>query len=526
MKVRGRPGSFAHPKVLFGGAPSDHSLENNTMLTRRNMLKGSVLGTLAATAASAHAFTKAPQHWDAEYDIVIVGAGDGGLAAACLALQKGLKTVILEKTAIVGGSSLLCGGKWAVTDTVDQHERGIVDNDELALADMLKTGQYKNDPELVKAYLKETKEHYNFIRLERGIKPTEITHGGGATVARAHNFTPAVLVGDMKKYVEEKGGKILLRTPAERLVWDSEFDGIGGVKAKDRTGKTIYIKAKLGVLLAAGGFVMNRKMLEKFNPLMLKAQSMAGGGCTGDGILMAMAYGADTLDTEYIKATFCYPADLKYEGTTCQAFWSGAIITNKAGKRIVDESISYKLLGDAALKQEDGIGYIVFDEPIRQKRMKAKIKEKKWMELYDKGQEPGCAYRGNTLEEVAKKAGIDPKGLVETVTNYNRNVEAGIKDPEFGRTSINAGSGKLVKIETGPFYIYPATARLIATYCGVKINTRAEVLNVFGEKIPHLYACGEMTGGIHGAAYMTGSSIGKAMAFGRIAVKSMTDQKA
>lgn len=491
------------------------------MLNRRSFLKTGVISTLAATS-QAHAFTPAPQKWDAEYDIIIIGAGDGGLAAGCLAMQKGLKTLILEKTAIVGGSSLLCGGKWAVTDTVDQHERGIVDSDEKALADMLKTGQYKNDPELIKAYLKETKEHYNFIRLERGIKPTEITHGGGSTVPRAHNFPPLLLVGDMKKYVLEKGADLKLNTPAERLVWDNELEVIGGVKAKNKDGQILYFKAKKGVLLAAGGFAMNPKMLQRFNPLMLKAQARAGGGCTGDGILMAMAYGADTLDTEYIKATFCYPANPRHSGS-CQAFWSGAIITNKKGKRIVDESVSYKLLGDAALKEENGIAYIVFDEPIRQKRMKAKLVEKKWMELYDQGKEPECAFRGNTIEEVAIKAGLDPKGLKETITRYNSNIDNKIPDPDFNRTSINSGSGELVKIETGPFYIYPATARLIATYCGVKINTKAEVLNVFGEKIPHLYACGEMTGGVHGAAYMTGSSIGKAMAFGRIAVKSMME---
>ena len=93
-------------------------------------------------------------------------------------------------------------------------------------------------------------------------------------------------------------------------------------------------------------------------------------------------------------------------------------------------------------------------------------------------------------------------------------------------SSFNPRSGELVKIESGPFSIYPATARLIATYCGVKINTKAEVLNVFGDKISHLCACWEMTGGIRGVAYMTSSSIGKVMAFGRIAVKSMSSNLA
>ena len=85
------------------------------MLNRRSFLKTGVISTLAATS-QAHAFTPAPQKWDAEYDIIIIGAGDGGLAAGCLAMQKGLKTLILEKTAIVGGSSLLGGyaEDWAV----------------------------------------------------------------------------------------------------------------------------------------------------------------------------------------------------------------------------------------------------------------------------------------------------------------------------------------------------------------------------------------------------------------------------
>ena len=139
----------------------------------------------------------------------------------------------------------------------------------------------------------------------------------------------------------------------------------------------------------------------------------------------------------------------------------------------------------------------------------------------DQGKEPPVCFRGYTPEEVAQKAGIDPAGLAATVQRYNSNIEKGVTDPEFGRTSINSGSGKLVKIETGPFYLFPATARLIATYCGVKVDTKARVIDVFGNPIPGLYACGEMTGGFHGAAYMTGSSWGKTMAFGRIAVKTM-----
>ena len=96
--------------------------------------------------------------------------------------------------------------------------------------------------------------------------------------------------------------------------------------------------------------------------------------------------------------------------------------------------------------------------------MKAKLVEKKWMELYDQGKEPECAFRGSTIEEVAIKAGLDPKGLKETITRYNSNIDNKIPDPDFNRTSINSGSGELVKIETGPFIsIRPQLALLPPT---------------------------------------------------------------
>lgn len=114
---------------------------------------------------------------------------------------------------------------------------------------------------------------------------------------------------------------------------------------------------------------------------------------------------------------------------------------------------------------------------------------------------------------------MDPKLVKETVEKYNKGIKEG-KD-EFGRTSLTRGFGKPVPLEKGPFYIIPTTAALIGTYCGLKINEKAQVINVFGEVIPALYAAGELTGGVHGAAYMTGTAFGKAICFGRIAIDSI-----
>lgn len=197
-------------------------------------------------------------------------------------------------------------------------------------------------------------------------------------------------------------------------------------------------------------------------------------------------------------------------------YYDGAIIVNSDGKRFVNESLSYKLLADAALAQKDPNNFQLFDEPLRVAMRDKSAKYKKLLSPMDNGGETDYCLRGDTLEEAAKKAGIPPEALTATVERYNQAVDSG-KDTEFGRTSLTSGFGKLVKIEKGPFYLYRSRGRIIATYCGLRIDPKGEVVDVFGEPIRGLWACGEVCGGVHGAAYMTGTAVCKAMAYGRIA---------
>ena len=86
--------------------------------------------------------------------------------------------------------------------------------------------------------------------------------------------------------------------------------------------------------------------------------------------------------------------------------------------------------------------------------------------------------------------------------------------------------GKPTAIETAPFYAFESTVAMLATYAGISVNAKAQVVNPYGEPIPGLYAAGEVTGGFHGAGYMTGSSLGKAAVFGRLAVKAAVSENA
>jgi fumarate reductase flavoprotein subunit len=217
----------------------------------------------------------------------------------------------------------------------------------------------------------------------------------------------------------------------------------------------------------------------------------------------------------YIKATFGFaPNPNSIQNDFALVFYKGAIIVNKDGKRFVNESISYKLVGDAALLQPDALGFQIYDAAIRAEAMKDPLNA---IEALEKN---GKVFSGQTLAEVAQKIKIPAQALEQAVKTYNDNVAKGV-DPQFGRTTLVASFGKPVPIDKPPFYGFPSTAVILGTYGGILTNDRVQVLDVFGKPIPGLYAAGEIMGGVHGAAYMTGTAFGKALIFGRLAANEL-----
>ena len=243
---------------------------------------------------------------------------------------------------------------------------------------------------------------------------------------------------------------------------------------------------------------------------MRYAKAIAGLGCHGDGIKMVQEFGANLLDTPYVKATYGFAMNASTINDSAFAFYSGGIIINKQGRRIVDESLSYKLLGDVVLMQEGAYAYQIYDESMRQNALTKGLGSGSPELLESKG----IILKANSIKELAMMAELDPEVVEKTVNDYNSYVEAKT-DPEFGRKHLSGSYGDLVKIETGPFYCLQSTAVLLATYCGVKVAPDCQVLNVYDEPILGLYATGEMIGGFHGAAYMSGTSFCKTQVLGR-----------
>lgn len=443
-------------------------------------------------------------------DFLVVGGGLAGFAAALTAAQAGLQVVVLEKTAHTGGSSAMSGGCLAFAGTDLQRKHGIEDSSPLLFSDMVDVGKGECDESLVRLYTDNQLHTYEWLTRNGVVFSDAIEAASGQSVPRVHNVDPADMVRQLQNAALATGNVTLwLQSRARRLLREADGRVVGATV--EREGETLVVHARRAVLLASGGFVQDRALIHRFAPHYDNAVFIGGEGNEGDGLRMAWALGADVRDLPYIKGTFGkHPID-EHNHHACLAVYKGAIAVNQEGKRFVDESQSYKLLGDAVMQQSDGVGYQILDHGI----MHSGDNQIRILD-FTRRLEEGLFVQAHTLEELARLIDVPQEVFLAQVSAYNEAVRNGL-EPEFGRKHLVHHHGQLRTIEHGPFYAYPSTAAVFGTYCGVVVDAGLRVIDVFGEPIEGLLAAGEMIGGFHGAAYMTGSALGKAAVFGRLA---------
>ena len=481
------------------------------------------MAAMAGVLAGGHIFPKEAQaesmlrSWAMETDVVIVGGGGGGLAAAVEAASHGSRVILIEKTRLLGGSSIICGGALAFAGTDLQASNNVKDSDELFYKDLLKVGKNVNDINQVKAYVDNQLETYYWLK-KAGVKFYSLGIVSGMSVPRSHSTKPHEIIKILKDLAKKKGVNIITECAAKRLITDCKTGKVCGIVA-DKKGKEINIGAAKGVILTSGGFARNKDILEKFVPPVAHSKAITGLGNYGDGLKMAWAAGADIKDMPYIKATFGQHPTSPGKSDRMHIYYQGAIIVNKEGKRYVNESISYKLLGDEVFKQPGSVGFAIYDQAIRDEEMN------NGMARVGKIEKKGLVYKADTIEDLAQKAGLPVAALKETIARYNKDIKSG-KDAQFGRDTLVAGYGKPVAIMNPPYFAYPCTGAVLGTYGGILIDKDGHVLDVFGSPIDGLYAAGEVVGGLHGAAYMTGTAFGKALVFGRISGRNVSGKKA
>ncbi|MES2262561.1 MAG: FAD-dependent oxidoreductase [Pseudomonadota bacterium] len=443
--------------------------------------------------------------------LVIVGGGLAGFCAALAAAEAGLEVVLLEKQPLIGGSSSMSGGCLAFAGTDLQRSQGIDDSSERLFQDLREVGKFDNSEEVVRAYADHQLQTYEWLKSHGVAFLPVIEAASGQSVPRVHTVDPADCVRQLAAAARATGKvTVLTSAAARRLLRDAGSRRVTGVLAECNDGMAKFF-GSCGVLLASGGFCRNPELVHRFAPDYDDAVFIGGDGNVGDGLKMAWQLGADFCDMAYIKGTFGkHPVDMNNHHS-CLAVYKGAIAVNQQGKRFVDESISYKLLGDACMRQQYSTSYQILDQDIFESGdNRVRILD------FERRLDEGLFVQADTLEQLARLIEVPADILAETVARYNRFVDDGC-DAEFGRQHLVHKHGELQAIRRGPFYAYPSTAAVFGTYCGLRIDGGMRVLDVFGQRINGLLAAGEVAGGLHGAAYMTGSALGKAAIFGRIA---------
>jgi fumarate reductase flavoprotein subunit len=440
--------------------------------------------------------------------VLVLGSGLAGCAALLAAAEAGQHALLLEKTGEIGGSTVRSAGLSAYAGTDEQAAQGIADSVELLRKDLLETGKHRNDEALVDLYCEHQLETYRWLR-GLGVEYGEVHAASGQSAARSHPTDTTGMLVRLLKAAGRLGARIALDTPARRLV--REDGRVVGVDVATADG-TRRVLAD-AVVVATGGFSRSPELLTRFAPQMEHALRAGGPGCTGDGMLMAWQLGAGVVDTPYIKGTYGIYAEPHpdEDGTGVLAVYKGAIAVNREGRRFVDESLPYKEIGDAALAQPGVTTWQVFDA-----RVLAASNDE--VPIYDfAGRDrAGMLLRADTVADLEAQIGLPEGSLVATVADYNARIGAGEPDA-LGRRHLSGGVGTPFPLMQPPFHAHPSGTVVLATYCGLTVDTRLRVLDVFGEPIERLYAAGEVVGGFHGGGYMTGTSIGKAGIFGRLA---------
>ena len=390
---------------------------------------------------------------------------------------------------------------------------GYFDSVELMELDTMIGGKGINDPALVETLCENSADAIDWLD-ENGITLHSVSSFGGASVKRIHRPVNAegktVSVGSymiplLEENCEKAGVQILLNTTANEILTDANGAACG-VKATGASGETVTVNAK-AVVLTSGGFGANLDMVVKYKPELKGFMTTNAPGILGQGIEMATAIGAGTVDMDQIQihpTVEANTAALITEGLR----GDGAILVNADGKRFIDEVGTRDVVSAAEIAQPGSYSWLVVDQ--------AMVDASSVIQGYIK---KGYTVTGETYEELGKAMGVDEAAFAETMKTWNGYVEAK-NDPDFGRTSFAN------PLDTAPYYAIKVTAGVHHTMGGLTINTNTEVLKEDGTVIPGLFAAGEVTGGVHGANRLGGNAVADFTVFGRIAGKAASDYAA
>ena len=494
--------------------------------SRRSFIKGSVAGAVAVASGSfaSAAVAQQPKTWDETVDVIVIGSGFAGLAAAIEAKKAGANVVVLEKMPTAGGNSIINGGILTATGCPQQKMHKIQDSKELLEKDILVAGNYMNDPKKVRQMVDRVLSNYEWTVNELGVEylPDAIGQEGGHSVPRYVTTKIGSGAGIVNKELEkckELGIPVRTRTYVDRIIRTPE--GVQGVEVfegyrfpKAGSGKPKSIKANKGVVRCYGGFSADVPYRTIQDPkLNATLDTTNQPGATSELWRETSNIGCMQAQNDWIQ---CGPWGNPHEkgmGIGWQFNQTAAaeygLWTNSAGKRFVNELANRKVRADAimveqangrkcfAIADANGVKPFVAQRP----GMLDKQIERKLVMKYD------------TIDDMAKAQGIDPEQLKKTIAEFNGYVTSK-NDPVLGRYINN----EQLPVETAPCYIGELQPKVHHSMGGLITDDQCRVLDVKTDKpIKGLYAAGEATGHVHGAVRLGSVAILDCLVFGRMA---------
>lgn len=439
---------------------------------------------------------------DTQADVVVIGAGGAGLSAAIEAASQGVGVIVLEKREFIGGNTNSSTGGINGAETSFQKALGIEDSKALFFSDIMKGGHYLNDSSLVHTLVENAPSTLDWIA-GMGADLSDVGLMGGSSVKRTHRPKGGLAIGPhlIKVLFDEAVGKgVEIRTGNTVLDVLMSSDGRAcGVRVGQSGGPDYTIRAK-AVIIATGGFGANLSMVSAYCPQLSGFSTVNHRGATGDAFSWVEKFGAELYQMEKIQT---HPTvDVRNSLMITEAVrGNGAILLNREGKRFVNEMDTRDVVSEAILSQTNGTAFLFFDQGVR-KSLSA-------IDNYDK---LGLLVQSSDLASMALKTGMDEAALSRSIQRYNGFQSCG-DDADFHRSSVQMP----VPLTVAPYYVVEVKPAIHHTMGGIHIDSRARVLDMQGRPVEGLFACGEVTGGVHGGNRLGGNGVADIVVFGRIA---------
>lgn len=424
-----------------------------------------------------------------QYDVIVIGAGAAGLAAALRSAQLGMKVIVLEARSMIGGTTALSAGMFNAVNPKYQAPLGISDSEELFFSQTMQSGADRNDPAVVRAMVYNSCSTMGWLE-ENGVnfypQPFKIY---GSPVRRS--FRPASDRG--AGYVEVLYNRckqlgVTFRRNSQFKNFKRDSNGsIIGIQFLQK-GQLFELIPSKGIVLAAGGFIGNQRLLKKWAPKLAGLPCEGGSISTGYVLEEAIKCGAATKCMEYIE---CVPEGSLYEGNVrLSSFPDAMIFINEKGERFVDETGHRMCIQEAIINHLSGKIYTVTSED-NVKKMDLPTQRNLHKSLLKKQ-----AVRADTIEDLAKMINVSNESLLQS---FN---------------SVNAP-------QNPPYWALAVFMRLHFSLGGLVINPEGRCVMNDGKLADCLWAAGQICGNVHGSNRLGGNGLCEAFVFGKLSAESI-----